>query len=335
MTVFDLNWDRGWAEVQSLAGMLGPITFEMDDGRTVQPMAVAPWSEDEGPEFEDLPNILKRLRGEWPCVPFGVPTPPKGLPGDWRPVPVQGAGDDFHGYSSHNDWSLIDTPPGGLELAIEYPPDHAIHRLTRRIVGIPGQTRIDVTLAIEPRIDIALPIALHPVFRLPTEVGRASLRPGKFTRGNTFPLPVERGISRLSPGDTFNSLTRVPTCEGSTDISTLPLNFETEELVQLCGTEGLVDLENRAEGYCVTLNYDPAIFPSILLWISNRGRREYPWNRRHLALGIEPVCGAFDLGPRIGCNPKNPIAAAGFPTAVQFKAGRTFTTTYSISVRDP
>ncbi|MCY3980649.1 MAG: hypothetical protein OXF51_02525, partial [Alphaproteobacteria bacterium] len=104
------------------------------------------------------------------------------------------------------------------------------------------------------------------------------------------------------------------------------------ELDELCGVEGTVTLENHAERYRAKLAYDPAVFPSLVLWISNRGRRNYPWNGRHLALGVEPTCGAFDLGPQVGCNPNNPIAADGFPTAVQFRAGQAFTTTYTIAV---
>jgi hypothetical protein len=33
-----------------------------------------------------------------------------------------------------------------------------------------------------------------------------------------------------------------------------------------------------------------------MLWVSQRGRAGPPWNRRHCALGVEPLNGAFDLG---------------------------------------
>ena len=59
------------AQVQSLGAMLGPAWFSIG-GRTVQPFAIAPWAEDSGPEYRQLPNLLKRLRGEWACVPFGI-----------------------------------------------------------------------------------------------------------------------------------------------------------------------------------------------------------------------------------------------------------------------
>ena len=332
MTVLRFNWDCGQAEVQPLAGMLGPIEFRVPGGRLVQPMAIAPWAGDSETEFESLPGLLKQLRGEWPCVPFGAPVAPDGLPSGWRKVDVEGAGDEFHGYSSHNEWRLAGKPPGGLEIAIDYPRGHAIRRLHRNIIGRPGSPTVDVTLNVEARRDIALPIALHPVFRLPPQVGAAKLRTGGFAKGLVYPIPAEPGVSRFKPGGEFASLGAVPAETGPVSLETLPLEFDTEELVQLCGARGQVSLENRAENYRVTLAYDPAVFPSLLLWVSNRGRKAYPWNGRHLALGVEPVCGAFDLGPAISCSPANPIAVAGYPTAVPLRGGQPFSTTYSIAV---
>ena len=334
MTTFRFEWDCGHAEVQSLAGMFGPVNFLTPAGRRVQPMAVAPWCDDDSPERDALPGLLRNLRGEWPCVPFGAQSLPEGLPSEWRAVDVAGTGTDFHGYSSHNEWQLTREFPCGLEIAINYPEDHAIRRLIRRIVGRPGRPGVDITLTVEARRDIALPIALHPVFRLRQEVGAMSLKAGEFARGIAYPLPVEPGVSRFLPGGEFASLDSVPTEAGSTSLESLPLDCDTEELVQLCGACGEVSLENHPENYRVTLSYDPDVFPSLLLWVSNRGRRAYPWNGRHLALGVEPVRGAFDLGPGIGCNPANPIARAGFPTAVAFRRDQPFSTSYSIMVED-
>lgn len=69
----------------------------------------------------------------------------------------------------------------------------------------------------------------------------------------------------------------------------------------------------------------------MLLWMSNRGRRFAPWNGRHLALGMEPICSAFDLGPQVSAA-DNPISRAGTPTARRFTAGESFGTTYRIEV---
>jgi hypothetical protein len=82
------------------------------------------------------------------------------------------------------------------------------------------------------------------------------------------------------------------------------------------------------------MTWDPRHFPCLQFWISNRGRQEYPWSGRHVALGVEPVCGAFDLGPAVS-NAPNPIAAAGAPTAYRFSPDERFVTRYRIEVEAP
>ena len=60
-----LTWNRGEASILKTGAMLGPARFDLDTAAPVQPFAVAPWSNDTGPEFDALPALLKRLRGEW------------------------------------------------------------------------------------------------------------------------------------------------------------------------------------------------------------------------------------------------------------------------------
>jgi hypothetical protein len=54
-----------------------------------------------------------------------------------------------------------------------------------------------------------------------------------------------------------------------------------------------------------------------------------PWNGRHLALGMEPICSPFGLGPAVA-RADNPMAKVGTPTARDFTAGEAFTTRYRI-----
>jgi hypothetical protein len=331
MTDTRITWDRGQAEIQRLGGMVGPLTLVLEDGRAVSPLAVAPWGDDQGADYAALPPLLQRLRGEWPCVPFGAPEPPEGLPQAWRPAAKVAAGADFHGFSSHNPWQIAAQDEGAVTLAIDYPEDHPVARLERRIAGVPGQAALDLSLTIHARRAAAVPLALHPVFRLPQTPGAARLDPGPFAEGRSFPLPVEPGVSRLTPDARFQTLVQVPAGQGTLALDRLPLEGRTEELVQLCGTTGRVTLANDEEGYAATLDYDAAVFPSTMLWLSNRGRSAYPWKNRFLGLGIEPVRAAFDLGPDVGADPANPIARAGFPTALEIAPGRPFTTRYRIS----
>ena len=60
--------DRVEAFITRLGGHLGPVTFSLPNGK-IQPFAVAPWAEEAlGPE---VPAVLKVLRGDFFCCPFG------------------------------------------------------------------------------------------------------------------------------------------------------------------------------------------------------------------------------------------------------------------------
>ncbi len=322
MTTRAFSWAHGAGEIQSLGGMLGPVTFRLPDGREVSPFQIAPWADE--PQAAALPGILQRLRGEWPCVPFGAERDVP-LSGDWADLAAGTPdGQPPHGHSSNDPWSW----DGELALHLDYPADHPIARLERRITPDPTAAALDASLTIHPRRDVALPIGLHPTFRVPDSGVQIETSSG----GMTFPAPIEPAVSQLAEGAPFASLTAVPLRGGgTTDLTHLPLPHATEELVQLTAPQGRIVLAYPAEGFRVTMTWDASHFPGLVIWMSNRGRTAYPWSGRHQAVGLEPVCAAFDLGPRISTAP-NPLSANGHVTARQFCAGQPFTTTLRISV---
>ena len=132
-----IAWEHGCIAVQSLAGMLGPATFLLRYGRQAQPLQVAPWTFE--PEASSLPPILRRLRGEWPCVPFGGDAV-RDLPPGWSASGETISGDEpFHGRSSNEEWRFLDAPEGTVALAIDYPESHPIRSLVRRVTRIRTQ----------------------------------------------------------------------------------------------------------------------------------------------------------------------------------------------------
>ncbi len=323
-----IAWAHGMASVQALGGMLGPVTLLLPDGRQVSPLHVAPWFDD--PERHAQPLILRELRGEWPCVPFGTDGP-RALPEGWSATgeSFDGAGVP-HGHSSNAEWVFTNVEATSITLTCDYPETHPIRRLTRTISADPKAPALDITLTVEARRPCRLPIGLHPTLRLPV-TGTARLEPPAFREGRVFPLDVEPGQGLLQPGASFDGLEAVPCRDGgSLSLARLPLSDNTEELVQLIGVSGGFRLR-YPDGWTVTLDWDTAHFPSLLLWISNRGRAYAPWNSRHVALGVEPVCAAFDLGPAISTAP-NPISAGGTATARVFDPEHPFTTSYRIGV---
>jgi hypothetical protein len=103
--------------------------------------------------------------------------------------------------------------------------------------------------------------------------------------------------------------------------------------VQVLDAGGGILLRNDLEGYAVRLSWNADDFPSVLLWLSNRGRTFEPWRGRHLALGVEPVCSAFDLGAAIS-EATNPLNAHGVRTVHAFRAAKAWTARYRFVVED-
>jgi galactose mutarotase-like enzyme len=329
-----LAWDRGRLDVQALGGMMGPVEVVLDDGRAIRPFAVAAWADHPPQDWEaTAPPLLKRLRGDWLCLPFGLPGKPRtDLDADWlagldkeleSPDPAQ------HGACSNADWRLESAKPHALTMSFAPDAKFPISRIERRISAADGAPTIEVETRIAARAPCELPWGVHPTFRLPDQPGAFEIGFGGNVTAFTYPGFFEAGVSRVAHGEICAGIDAVPMLDGSThSFASLPFAFDTEELLLLARHNGVARLTNRAEGYRVVMEWDPAVFPGLLLWVSNRGRRYAPWNGRHLGLGVEPVCAPFDLGYAHAVNPKSPLRAHGVATATRFSPGRDLETRY-------
>ena len=322
-----ISWDHGTAEVQPMGGMLGPVWYTIN-GQTIQPFFVAPWIKD--PNAKTLPGMLRGLRGEFPCVPFGVEG--QGPFAEWEGTGEAIRDDEPHGYGANHVWHLLGRGPDWVEIAIEYPKSHPIRRLKRKIAGRRGEAAVDLDLEIETSRMIDLGFALHATFRLPEIPGTASLDVAGFKRGLTFPAPLDVSGS-AEPGTWFDSLTDVSgTREHMVDFSRQPFAEPNEDLLQIEAVGGCVRLLNTEEKWAAQLNYDPTVFPTVVLWVSNRGWTSFPWAGCTRALGIEPTRAAMNLGQTVSGGSANPLERSGIPTSLRISAGSLFKTSYAISV---
>jgi hypothetical protein len=328
-TVWHLEWTHGAFDVYAKGGMLGGAAF-MVGGRVIRPFYEAPWLGEPEPQ---PPGLLGVMRNEFPCVPFGVPYLPDGLPAGWReavatPVVAQDtaldASDDLqHGYGCIGEWALVRQTAHEIEIALDYPDG-----------SDPQRPALDIVLRIDARVDARRPMGLHPNLALPALTGAFRIEPGAFRFGMVHPGGPERGVSRAAAGATFDALDSVPLRDGGTGaFDRLPLCAATEEIVQLCGIGGAVTLTDDVAGTAYRLSWDADKLPSLLLWISNRGRTYAPWNGRNLCVGVEPVASAFELGCAAALAP-NPINARGVPTALSISAQRPTEIAYRFEVLD-
>lgn len=296
-----LRWAQGEVTVQALGGMLAPLTLRLPDGRSISPLQVAPWGDDNDPQW---PGVLRRLRGEWPCLPYGAIQPPPGLPAGWTGHPADDAW--AHGYTANHEWHLIERTEDALTIGIEYPADSAIARLERTVRPVPDEAAISVELRVFARRACQVPLALHPTFAVPATGVHITAAGARCI--HTYPVPTEPGVSRLLPNASGASLDAMPTVDGSAAFHQLPLPHATEELMQMEGCQPPFRLHYLAERMHVQLDWDTAVLPDALIWISNGGRTHAPWSGRHFALGVEPMSGFFDLGRVVTPDTSHPLA---------------------------
>lgn len=339
-TIWHLEWTHGAFDVHAKGGMLGGVAF-VAGGRVIRPFYEAPWLGQPEPQ---PPGLLGVMRNEFACVPFGVPYAPEGLPTGWReaaatPVAahdtVLDASDDLqHGHGCTGEWALVRQTAHEIEIALDYPDGSPITRLTRVIRADPQRPAFDIVLRIDARIAARRPVGLHPNLALPALAGAFRIAPGAFRFGMVHPGGPEPGVSRAAPGATFDALGNVPLRDGDIGaFDRLPLAHAAEEILQLCGIDGTVSLTDDVAGATYRLSWDAGKLPSLLLWISNRGRTYAPWNGRNLCVGIEPVASAFELGCAASLAP-NPISKRGVPTALSINAQQPTAIAYRFEVLD-
>src|SRR5688572_11476758 len=90
---FTLSNDSVSLALTKLGGQMAPVQFKLK-GRQIQPFSIAPWWN----EKESLPPILKALRGDFFCMPFG------GGNGEL----YNGEDHPLHGEAANGSWVLID-----------------------------------------------------------------------------------------------------------------------------------------------------------------------------------------------------------------------------------
>jgi len=321
-----LEWAHGSLAVHAMGGMLGDVTLKRGSN-SIRPFYEASWLSDGISDASaGQPGLLGHMRSEFPCVPFGVPYVPEAVVESWQPSfaapepdrddPLDASDDLLHGYCCVNEWTLVRQADHEIGIALEYPATSSIARVTRVIRADPNGPAIDVTLTVESRRKTRRPLGLHPNLALPSIAGALQIIPGSFDFGVVHPGGPEPGVSRAAPGAIFDTLDKVPLHAGGTAaFDRLPFAHDTEEIIQLCGVDGSVVLTDEEARVAYRLTWDASVLPSLLLWISNRGRTYSPWNSRNLCLGVEPIAGAFELGCHAALA-DNPINERGVPTAV-------------------
>lgn len=300
------------AHLTRLGGHLGPVQFRLGR-RTVAPLSVAPWAEEKLPR--EMPALLKALRGDFFCAPFGG----NGTP--WR-----GEQHPPHGETANAAWRLERLEHAETQVTLSARLDLKVRpgRVTKTIIlpeGSPvvGQSH-EIAGARGP-----LSVGHHAMLRFPEEPGSGLIATSPFVRGQVLPTPFEdpaqRGYSSLQPGAEFTSLAEVPLANGgTTDLSVYPARRGFDDLVMITAAPDLPFAWNAvtfpAQRYVWFSLRDPRVLRHTILWISNGGRHYAPWNGRHTGvLGLEDTTSYFHYGQAESAG-ANPLRRLGLPTTL-------------------
>ncbi|MFN0114261.1 MAG: hypothetical protein ACKVPY_06245 [Paracoccaceae bacterium] len=302
------------ARVWPTGAMLAGAMFRLPDGRRVRPLATLPWAFDAA-----LPGHMRRLGGEFFCLPFGG----AGLDGaaetGWAGFVGRPGDAPLHGPAANADWTVEEAAPDRAHLSLDLPEPFPVARIDRWLRLAPETARIDVRVRLTARADTEIPAGFHPILALP---GTGSLRlDAGFAEGFTYPgaIPGARMLAKAGRG--FARLSAVPGADGgAVDFSAPPLRRGHEDVLLLASMTGPVSVDRPGRGYRLTIDWDRAALPHAMLWLHDRGLAGPPWSGRFRGLGIEPVASAFDLAPAVS-RAENPLARRGYATTLPLRAG--------------
>jgi len=298
--------------VTRLGGHVGPIVFD-PKGAKFSPMAVAPWAEEE---TRDIPPMLKVLRGDWFCMPFG------GNEKAYRKEKYQP-----HGETANRAWTFKGTQREKDRTTLKLSMDFQARagRVEKRVMLVDGHRAVYQRHTLTG-FSGPMNLGHHAVLKLPDEPECGLISTSPFVWGQAFPgqfeSPAAKGYSALLSGTRFDTLARVPMiCGGTTDLSRYPARRGFEDLAMLVSATKApfawtaVSFPKQKQVWFALK--DPRVLRSTLMWFSNGGRHYAPWNGRHVnVLGLEEVTSYFHTGLAESAA-ENPLSMSGHATVLQ------------------
>ena len=277
--------DNVEADITLTGAHISPVRFRLGDD-WVSPYSIPPWKPAEAADHDP---ILAHIRGDFFCLPFGEQSDPPGGP--------------LHGEVSNSTWAIDDQAPDSVALSIDASDVDA--RVTKRVHLKPGHTVLYQEIE-TVGLEGSWNYGTHPTLDLsglPAQQGRISTSPmvHRSVNPTVFSDPARGEHQILQVGATFSDLSSVPRADGSTlDLSRYPAGESHEDLVMLVNDPDSGPLGWSAvvfDGYVWLALKDIRALPMTLLWQSDGGRSQAPWNGRHVGrLGVEDVCSFFAMG---------------------------------------
>ncbi|HEX4121401.1 MAG TPA: hypothetical protein VH619_12340 [Verrucomicrobiae bacterium] len=316
------------AFVTELGGHVAPVTFERRT-RRIMPYSIAPWVEERTSPKE--PPIIKVLRGDFFCMPFGGNSTAFGK--EKHPV---------HGETANARWHFesLKTQDGKTSLHLSLDTRVRKAHVDKIISLADGQNNIYSRHVIS-KASGPMNLGHHAMLKFPDEPGSGAISTSRFVFGQVFPRTFEQpelgGYSFLKPGAEFDSLDAVPAMNGGTaDLSRYPARRGFEDLVLMVADPSApfawTAVTFPKQRYVWFALKDPNVLRQTVMWISNGGRHYPPWSSRHVnVLGLEEVTSFFHIGLAESAG-KNALSEKGFPTTVTLRPDSPLAVSYIMGV---
>lgn len=325
-----LKSDRVEGFLTRAGAHFAPVTFRLKD-KKIRPYSVAPWATEK--EAEKLDPILRVLRGDFFCMPFGG-----------NSVPVQGRKFPTHGETANEHWTLQPSPRVGNRVGLHVTLETRVRpgHVDRYLFLKKGETVI-YSQTVLSGMSGTMSFGHHAMLKFPEPEGSGLLATSPFIRGQVNPTlfesPAGKGYSSLKTGAEFTDLAKVPMANGElADLSRYPARRGFEDLVMLAADPnqplGWTAVTFPKERYVWFALKDPQILRQTVFWHSNAGRHYFPWNGRHAGvLGLEEVTSYFAYGLAESVRP-NPWSKDGIATSAKLHPRKPLVIPYIMAVAD-
>jgi hypothetical protein len=317
-----LSWQLANDDVElwvtELGGHMAPVTFHRSSASPVQPYYISPWHDEE---LDIDEAVLRPLRGDFFCMPFGAGS-------THRKVEYP-----THGEPATERWSFVDneSADGVSELTLKMETKLMPGVVTKRLRLVDGQNVVYVQHVLDGYSG-KTSLGHHATLAMPEKPGamRVSTSPTQFGMTDPDGKPFFDGgqYYSLPVAKRFSNIKRVPSVwkdPAYDDCSSFPRQPGFTDIIAVFAKQGKSPAWTTAvvssDRYLWFSLKDPAVLPTTILWMSNRGRHMAPWNGRNACLGLEEVCGHFASGMATSAK-KNMLTEEGIPTTVSLSKRR-------------
>jgi hypothetical protein len=318
---YEIRSDQVSLSITEMAGQMAPVTFYRQSKQSISPLAVAPWWKEKLPPGQ--PNVIKGLRGDFFCMPFGGGV-----------TKYKGRAYPPHGETANRKWQFQDLVRSGQGSVLHLKINLKLQSgSVQKSLGLAnGENAVYVRHRITG-LSGPMSYSHHATLQFPDRLGAGRLSFSKHKHAATFYIPVEspetQTYSVLKPDSVIQDLKKVPLTDGTTtDLTSYPNRRGYEDLAMICADPDLdfawSTVTFEKERYVWFNIKDPKVLASTVLWFTNGGRYFEPWNGRHInVMGMEEGTTYWGDGVEASSKP-NDLTRRGIQTCHRFSPSKPF-----------